>query len=353
MTDFSVNGKTLSDVQIFNILDNNDNSVSVIKKDTWNIFAEKAKGNQIKNFIKKENAIAAIGRYLDKADDAVMKEVFDFVFSLEQKNKNNEAKIETQAVGIKTNSQVKVKSAVKPETPVVKQAEVKNNTKVEHKHYQPKMTKENVKATYPEILSMVEKNMSKYKNYSADSAYWTELIGDACKKYGVEPEAIVSIIGREVRWKENVTRNVQSGGPMQVTQSTIKDFWPGTIRNENYWAKVDKDLLNEILYDENGKLRYETPKELWNACINDHEFGIKVGILVYKGKELKSLARMEKRNQLDIVNDVDTIKSNMTEDQRNSLQRRIFAAYNGGGTEGYESDTFASYLQCKRILNSI
>ena len=343
MTDFSINGKTMSAEQIFNILDAEDGQDEVIKKNTWNIFAAKANGNTITNFIKRENAIAAIGRYLSNADDKVMSDVFEHVLNISSKNEKTSANVES-----KPSETVQDINQLQNPQPA-QEVETQTKTVSEHKHYQPKMTSEEVKSKYPEVYAMVEKNIKKYKNNNADPAYWTELIATASEKYGVAPEAIVSIIGREVRWVENPRLNKQSGGPMQVTRSTIEDFWPGTWRNENYWAKLDGDLLNEILYDENGKMRYNTPKDLWKACIADHEYGIKVGILIYKSKELKALARIKNCNQRDIISDIESVKSGMNEKQLNVLQRRTFANYNGGGTEGYAADTYASYLQCKEI----
>ena len=343
MTDFSVNGKIMSAEQIFNILDAKDGQDEVIKRETWNIFAAKAKGKQITNFIRKDNAIAAIGRYLAKADDKVMSDVFEHVLFLSSKNEKASAKVESKPSEA-------VQNISQPQSlQLTQEADTKKTTGIVHEHYQPKMTPEEVQNRYPEVYAMVKKNIKKYKNNNADAAYWTELIATASEKYGVAPEAIVSIIGREVRWVENPRLNKQSGGPMQVTRSTIEDFWPGTWRNENYWAKLDSDLLNEILYDENGKMRYNTPKDLWKACIADHEYGIKVGILIYKSKELKALARIKNCNQRDIISDIESVKSGMNEKQLNVLQRRTFANYNGGGTEGYAADTYASYLQCKEI----
>ena len=343
--DFSVN-KTYTAAQIFEILDASDGKDNVIKKDAWNVFAGIAKCNTINTLIKKDRAMATIKKYLNSANTAKKASIFEHVQKLEQGESVEMPaglKVENTTAKNPSYSHPPKASAMEIEdVPVVTAADAKEN-----KHYTPKMAPAEVKEKYPEVYDMVSKVAQKY-NKNADIAYWTELIATACEKYKVDPAAIVSIVGREVRFVKEQKSSTHGSGPMQVTTGTVEDFWPGSWGHEHYWKAADENLLNEILYDENGKLRYKNATELRKACINDHEYGIKVGILIYKEKEAKALWLIDGKKHKTIeyyAEHMSEYKANMTDAELKELQKKTFYHYNASdGAKAYEKDAYNSYL---------
>ena len=75
-----INPSSLNASDIFAKLDAADGQANgKIDKSVWNAFAEAAGGNQIKNYIEKDNAIKAIGRYLANASEEVKENVSGFL----------------------------------------------------------------------------------------------------------------------------------------------------------------------------------------------------------------------------------------------------------------------------------
>lgn len=75
-----INPNSLNAADIFAKLDAADGQANGrIDKSVWNAFAEAAGGNQIKNYIEKDNAINAIGRYLANASEEVKENVSSFL----------------------------------------------------------------------------------------------------------------------------------------------------------------------------------------------------------------------------------------------------------------------------------
>lgn len=79
------NSNNLNAAKIYEVLDAQDTCVGgkqgdgQISASLWNIFAKNAGGNSIKNYIKKDNAIAAINRYLQKASAEIKNDIARFL----------------------------------------------------------------------------------------------------------------------------------------------------------------------------------------------------------------------------------------------------------------------------------
>lgn len=88
--------KNLNAVEIFARLDAADGDADdKIKRSVWDQFAEVAEGNNIQNYIEKDNAIAAIERYLQKLNNSAKEKVAEFL------NKDIEVKQENINKGTK------------------------------------------------------------------------------------------------------------------------------------------------------------------------------------------------------------------------------------------------------------
>ena len=87
-----INPNSLNAADIFAKLDAADGQANGrIDKSVWNAFAEAAGGNQIKNYIEKDNAINAIGRYLANASEEVKENVSSFLDNVKiQESKSGE-----------------------------------------------------------------------------------------------------------------------------------------------------------------------------------------------------------------------------------------------------------------------
>ena len=334
MGDFSINGKKLSAEQIFTILDRSDGEDGKIRKDTWNIFAV-ATGHKGKcvNYMEHDNAVKKIGELLSGLDDTAKSVVSAHIDTLVKNNKRTggtEQVVPTEQEA--TNATVKAETAQVSEV---------NAEPKKHDHYnKPLMSEADVKTKYPAEYVMVEEIAKKYHNNKADIAYWTQLIATAAEKYNVEPEILVAIIGREVRFNENPEQVTgSSGGPMQVTKISIDDFFPGAKGNRTtLYQNIDNKLLQEILYDENGNLKYENSKSLWKACREDHELGIKVGILIFKAK------------MHAVKNGIKNKTFKSEEEKETKILRNSLYRYNGSqAAQAYLNDTYKSYIICKNI----
>lgn len=196
----------------------------------------------------------------------------------------------------------------------------------------------------PDIKSQVDNFVQKSEDYSRvekmisneaqkrgvaieniDIDYWTEKISNISQKYNIPEALLIAIIGQETNGKFTKQSDSNTGaGPMQITGISVKDFFPS---KQNGWYDIYKsmneELLNDILYkrDKNGNflkdrkgdyiLKYPTYKALRNACAQDDELGIKVGLLCFEMKYVKAVAQNEygKATYANIPDVIDGIKS--------------------------------------------
>ncbi len=132
------------------------------------------------------------------------------------------------------------------------------------------------------------------KEYNVDLEYWSKIIYNVAKKNNFPAEVIATVISTESRGKfEKHSGGKNGSGPMQVTTTAIKGFFPGATGNWNDIAQIiDNNLLNDILY-KNGKLRYSTPSALRDVCTKDDEYGIKVGVMIFEMKYVEAVVQVK------------------------------------------------------------
>lgn len=324
----NVNNQNLNAKNIFAALDAKDGKQDgKVQKTVWNAFAEISGGNKIRNYIEEKNGVNAIGRYLANANDTVKTNIMSYLGGLVKPEAETKAPRTTNTAPVN-----KTQKAQQTSTSVKNKAQAAN---------------------YQDIYNMVQTIADKYKVKDADIDFWTDKISKLCKEYDVSPEAIISIIGREVRFSKNPRANKNSNGPMQITRISIQDFFPGAKGSRtSLYEQIDSKLLNDILYDNNGNLKYNSPQALWKACGDNIEIGLKVGILIYKAKEVKALSITTGKSLKAVSSDVQGYKDSLTDAQRKNVQKTTFKLYNGNYSklksgekmcDNYAGDALKSY----------
>ena len=201
---------------------------------------------------------------------------------------------------------LEIEREIKEEFSVAKQDAIEN---FKQKMFEPvkKYTKPAPAKRIMSSADMISEEAQKHgvKADNVDIEYWAEKIDSAAQKYNVPKELLVGIIGQETNGKFSKNINASTGaGPMQITKITIQDFFPKEKGSWNsVYKKMNEELLNDILYqkddsgnfvkDANGnlKLRFSSSKALRDACAQDDELGIKVGIICFEMKYVKAVAK--------------------------------------------------------------
>ena len=164
------------------------------------------------------------------------------------------------------------------------------------KKYEPQQT------ASKETIDILNIEIKKRKITDIDIQYWAAKIDNVSSQFDIPKEILISIIGRETKFKKNVA-SVNGRGAMQQTSIAIRDFFPGTDGSwSEIYKNIDEKLFNDILYkkDENGNilkdasgkpiLKYKDSIELHRACANDDELSIKIGALLFKMQYAKAIA---------------------------------------------------------------
>ncbi len=150
---------------------------------------------------------------------------------------------------------------------------------------------------HQKVLSMINYEATKRGEHKIDpelAEYWAQKAEKMAKDYDVPEALLISIIGQETHG--TFKKNINSGngaGPMQVTKPAIRDFFPGAKGNWNdLYKKMNPKLLNDILSykGKNGK-PIKTTAALREACANDDELGMKVGLLSFEMEYVKAVAQ--------------------------------------------------------------
>ena len=314
---YSINDKLVT--QIFNALDAKDGKVDKTIQNTsadgkvtniWNDFADKASGNHIKICIGESAARVSIAKYLSAGAGDALREYCGLVVEHASDD------IEKQPVSTKsTPSKAAASSSVSRMEPVSELQAAEKITPVEKPQSAQKTTKITPKyrvRSYDEVHQMVDIVVKDYGYRNVDLNFWTNLVYNAAKDCDVEPESILAIIAIECGFNPT-PRDSGSIGVMQVYKGGLD----GILNDNkgNLFKKADEDLYNEVVYD-NGKKR--TKKELEDKIKEDHAFGIKVGILIYKAKE-RTVRNGKYAGGLN--------KTGV--DRERKIQERIFFHYNG------------------------
>ena len=149
---------------------------------------------------------------------------------------------------------------------------------------------------HDKVLSMLNHEAETRGENSLDpklAEYWAQRAEKIAKTYKVPETLLISIMGQETHG--TFKKNINSGngaGPMQVTTTAIKDFFPDSKGNWNdVYKQMNPQLLNDILSYKDSKGRpIRTPESLREACTKNDELGMKVGLLLFEMQYVKAVA---------------------------------------------------------------
>lgn len=149
---------------------------------------------------------------------------------------------------------------------------------------------------HQKVLSMLNHEAEKRGEKTLDTKlaeYWAQKAEKIAKTYKVPEALLISIMGQETHG--TFKKNINSGngaGPMQVTTTAIKDFFPNSKGNWNdLYKQMNPKLLNDILSYKDSKGRpIRTPEALREACTKNDELGMKVGLLIFEMQYVKAVS---------------------------------------------------------------
>lgn len=237
-----------------------------------------------------------------------------------------------------------------------------NSTVKKIKSVENQKIKDNFKTPAPsDTRDLIRAEVRKYKGVINESdvnyEHWTQVIDTVAERYNVPKEIIVAIIGKETKGTFRSVNSSNGSGPMQITKISVKAFFPQAQGNwYDIFEQMDSDLLKDILYkkDANGKptkeLRFSSPEELRDACSEDDELGVMVGLLTFEMKYAQAVAEKKfvgaswKTTPM-AINALKTNSLNMSESEVRECVRIAMKNYNGSSNKNTYAKQVVDSLQ--------
>lgn len=163
--------------------------------------------------------------------------------------------------------------------------------------------------------------------------YWATKTEKVAKANKLPASLLISIISQETHGNFQKNINSENGaGPMQVVKKSVKDFYPGAEGNRNdVYELLNPKLLDEVLYtNKNGqkKLRYRNTESLRNACANDDEYGIKVGLLIFQMKYVEAVSKLKNISIKESIEKLKNKSIKLSEQENKTAIKIALANYN-------------------------
>lgn len=187
------------------------------------------------------------------------------------------------------------------------------------------------------LAQIMTQNKIKYSDF--DLEYWAEIIDKNSKSSNLSKELLMALVQRETSFQKCIGSKT-GNGPLQVTSVTVKDLFSDLNGGRLvHYNNMDKSMMDEILYKEdvagNKVPRFNSYEALHDACANDDDLGMKVGIMCFKMKFVEVVAR---KKDISIAEAIDGLKSGdieLSKKEQKSLIKRALVNFNSVFTEEY------------------
>ena len=163
--------------------------------------------------------------------------------------------------------------------------------------------------------------------------YWATKTEKIAKANNLPTSLLISIISQETHGNFQKNINSKNGaGPMQVVETSVKDFFPGAKGNRmGVYKLLNPKLLDEVLYtNKNGQktLRYSNTESLRNACANDDEYGMKVGLLIFQMKYVEAVSKLKDISLKESIEKLKNKSIKLSEQENKTAIKIALANYN-------------------------
>ena len=163
--------------------------------------------------------------------------------------------------------------------------------------------------------------------------YWATKTEKVAQANNLPASLLISIISQETHGNFKKNENSENGaGPMQVVKKSVKDFYPGAEGNRNdVYELLNPKLLDEVLYtNKNGQktLRYSNTESLRNACANDDEYGMKVGLLIFQMKYVEAVSKLKDISLKESIEKLKNKSIKLSEQENKTAIKIALANYN-------------------------
>lgn len=195
------------------------------------------------------------------------------------------------------------------------------------------------------LANIMDKNKIDYTD--ADITYWADIIDKNAKASNLSKELLIALIQRETSFQKCIASKT-GNGPLQVTSITVQDLFSDLNGGRLvHYNNMDKAMMDDILYKEdiggNKVPRFNSYKELHEACAKDDNLGIKVGIMCFKMKFVETVAQKKKISIADAISGLKDGSIDLSKSEQRFLIEKSLVNFNSVFTDEY----------AKEILDSI